>query len=323
MCVLTPSLSAFQSFVGGKQCIRPDGSIAFTNVNCEEDGCLDPVTDCEDLKFTFEPFDNIDIKMFDLSRFGVPVAIAGIMYIVIFSPFLLPGMPVSNIHIHMIALGCDYLSAVDVLSLSGHETLKKRKAIARGLKSDETSLVPKQNKRSPSPPKRISSTNSIGGINAATGFHDFIVGARVTPNSPAINKTVRDAGLRDLDDLFLVSVIRQGNLFSSDAVGPDFAIAEGDILEFAGLLDSLGVVCKEFSLQPITHDSHGHTASAADGNAHASKRGGKGGLFICLCRLQSNMESRTFCMCMHKVYERVVKCCFRDQERESKKTSHV
>ncbi len=61
---------------------------------------------------------------------------------------------------------------------------------------------------------------------------EYIVETIVYPGSPLIGKTVRAAGLRNLEDLFLVEIIRNNHIISP--VAPDELLEEGDYLFFSG-----------------------------------------------------------------------------------------
>ena len=76
------------------------------------------------------------------------------------------------------------------------------------------------------------------------------VGAVVAPKSPVIDQPV--AKLRGLNGLYLVSVQRGDMLLR--AVTPEFILEEGDVLHFTGLVESIGEVCLEFGLLPLTHE---------------------------------------------------------------------
>eukprot|EP00803_Ostreobium_quekettii_P006321 evm.model.scf_164.7 EVM.evm.TU.scf_164.7 scf_164:94260-120106(+) len=121
---------------------------------------------------------------FDIGKYGVPVAIWGLIYMVVFAPVLLPGR-------------------------------------SKG----------RQN-------PNIQSS--------------FLVGLQVPTGSRAAGKTVADAGLRGLEGLFLASV-RRGPMTLS-AVGPEFVVAEHDILFFAGVMDNVQSVAEEYNLRPITDE---------------------------------------------------------------------
>ncbi|EEH51451.1 divalent Anion:Na+ symporter family [Micromonas pusilla CCMP1545] len=96
-----------------------------------------------------------------------------------------------------------------------------------------------------------------GGKGGAAGGRgeDLIVGARLQAWSAAVGRTVAGSGLRGLPGLYLVSVKRDETLMR--AVGPEFVLAQGDVLYFTGLVESLGRVCAEYGLMAMTseHDS--------------------------------------------------------------------
>ena len=127
--------------------------------------------------------------LFALSVYGVPVALSGMAYILIASPFLLPG-------------GASRADAAQ-------------------------------------------SKNDDGMIEDS-----LAVGAVVAPKSPVIDQPV--ATLRGLNGLYLVSVQRGDMLLR--AVTPEFILEEGDILHFTGLVESIGEVCVEHGLLPLTHE---------------------------------------------------------------------
>ena len=128
--------------------------------------------------------------MFTLSMYGVPVAMSGMAYILVASPFLLPG----------------------------------GKNAKDGAASDD---------------------------DASGQIEDSLaVGAVVAPKSPVIDQPV--ATLRGLNGLYLVSVQRGDMLLR--AVTPEFLLEEGDVLHFTGLVESIGEVCVEHGLLPLTHE---------------------------------------------------------------------
>ena len=98
---------------------------------------------------------------------------------------------------------------------------------------------------------------------------DLIVGARLQPWSAAVSKTVAGSGLRGLPGLYLVSVKRGETLMR--AVGPDFVLAQGDVLYFTGMVENLGVVCAEHGLEAVTaeHDESSDDESSGDEDANA------------------------------------------------------
>ena len=120
-----------------------------------------------------------------------------------------------------------------------------------------------------------SSSRSEGGGGART--EDLIVGARLQPWSAAVGKTVAGSGLRGLPGLYLVSVKRDDVLMR--AVGPEFVLAQGDVLYFTGLVESLGRVCAEYGLMAITseHDSDEDSDSGEESDSSPLRRTGSDG----------------------------------------------
>jgi TrkA-C domain len=77
----------------------------------------------------------------------------------------------------------------------------------------------------------------------------FLVGLQVSPSSPAVGCTVQEAGMRGLPGLYLTSVKRSGLVIH--AVGPDFLVASGDVLFFAGELSQVRQVAQSFNLRIV------------------------------------------------------------------------
>jgi len=102
------------------------------------------------------------------------------------------------------------------------------------------------------------------GVTGGSVSEDLIVGARLQPWSAAVSKTVAGSGLRGLPGLYLVSVRRGDSLMR--AVGPDFVLAQGDVLYFTGMVENLGVVCAEHGLEAVTaeHDESSDDESSGD-----------------------------------------------------------
>ncbi|WP_206485296.1 SLC13 family permease [Thalassotalea sp. G2M2-11] len=69
-------------------------------------------------------------------------------------------------------------------------------------------------------------------VKTQTSDQEYLLEARVSPDSKMINLTVEENGLRNLDALFLVEVIRQGRLISP--VAPDEVLMANDKLIFSG-----------------------------------------------------------------------------------------
>jgi len=62
--------------------------------------------------------------------------------------------------------------------------------------------------------------------------NEYIVETRLLEHAPLAGKTVKDAGLRNLGDLFLVEIIRQHEVISP--VSPDEVLKANDLLFFSG-----------------------------------------------------------------------------------------
>lgn len=69
---------------------------------------------------------------------------------------------------------------------------------------------------------------------------DYLLEARVAADSKMVGQTVEENGLRNLDSLFLVEVIRNGRLISP--VAPDEVISRGDKLIFTGDVSKVKVL---------------------------------------------------------------------------------
>mmetsp|Transcript_13946 Transcript_13946/g.31658 ORF Transcript_13946/g.31658 Transcript_13946/m.31658 type:complete len:1331 (-) Transcript_13946:148-4140(-) len=152
--------------------------------------------------------DEISIGLFDLGQFGVPIAMAGVAYIIIASPFLLPGG------------------------------------------------AGRQNK---------SGQNAIDATGEA---EDLLLGARLTPWSPAVNRTVQRSGLRDTGGIYLVSVDRAATGNMHRAVSKDFVLNAGDILYFTGHnVELFGEFCAEHGLEVLTNELQDADAEDAEQSA--------------------------------------------------------
>lgn len=88
---------------------------------------------------------------------------------------------------------------------------------------------------------------------AAQGLLDsrrYQVEMLVQPDSPIVNQTIEEAGLRNLPGLYLTQIERGDKLLH--AVGPDQKIEADDVLAFAGILESVVDVRKIRGLVPAT-----------------------------------------------------------------------
>lgn len=132
------------------------------------------------------------IGLFDLGQYGVPIALTGIAYILIASPFLLPGGAGGN-----------------------------------------------KNNRGPVP---------------SDNQEDILLGARLTPWSPAAGRSVKRSGLRDTGGIYLVSVHRAATGNIHRAVGQEFVLNVGDVLYFTGLVEGFGEFCEEHGMEVLTNE---------------------------------------------------------------------
>ncbi|GBG28341.1 U3 small nucleolar RNA-associated protein 6 [Hondaea fermentalgiana] len=114
-------------------------------------------------------FPGQSIGLFDIGAVGVPAAMTGMVYILLFAPMLLPGF----------------------------EELERRSRKALGLDVSETSSNPS-----------FANTGEESAPSVPGQRSNFTVSCIVTPYSPAVGKAVDEAGLRGLNGLFLVSVQR-------------------------------------------------------------------------------------------------------------------
>jgi hypothetical protein len=142
------------------------------------------------------------IGLFDLGEFGVPIAIAGICYLLLASPFLLPGGAWS--------------------------------------KDGDRGIVP------------IDSQD------------DILLGARLTPWSPAAGRSVKRSGLRDTGGIYLVSVHRVATGNVHRAVGQEFVLNVGDLVWFTGLVEGFGEFCENHGMEVLTNETHQPTQEMSE-----------------------------------------------------------
>lgn len=87
---------------------------------------------------------------------------------------------------------------------------------------------------------------------AQTHGNDYIIEMRVEKNSPILGKSIARAGLRNLKEIYLFSILRQsGELIP---VGPNEVIQEDDILVFSGKPEGVTKLNQAKGLVPV-HDS--------------------------------------------------------------------
>ena len=81
-------------------------------------------------------------------------------------------------------------------------------------------------------------------------FRSYTATMLVAPGCPHANRTVQEAGLRQLPGLFLVAIERTGHTLTP--VGPDETIAVGDRLTFAGVVGTIVDLQRTPGLVPVT-----------------------------------------------------------------------
>lgn len=94
-----------------------------------------------------------------------------------------------------------------------------------------------------------------GGGKTSTELDDLLLGARVTPWSPAAGRTVKRSGLGNSGGIYLVNVRRgtTGNVHR--AVSKDFVISVGDELFFTGLVEEFSAFTEKHGLEIITTEN--------------------------------------------------------------------
>ena len=86
----------------------------------------------------------------------------------------------------------------------------------------------------------------------ALPVNDFLIEMEVADDSRLIGKSIAENGLRDLGDLFLVEVVREGRLLTP--VSPGEQLAAGDRLIFSGDVSSVGLLERFHGLRSFALD---------------------------------------------------------------------
>jgi di/tricarboxylate transporter len=86
----------------------------------------------------------------------------------------------------------------------------------------------------------------------ALPVNDFLIEMEVADDSRLIGKSIAANGLRDLGDLFLVEVVREGRLLTP--VSPDEQLEAGDGLIFSGDVSSVGLLERFHGLRSFALD---------------------------------------------------------------------
>lgn len=89
-----------------------------------------------------------------------------------------------------------------------------------------------------------------GTLESLEQAREYTVAMLVEPGSVVVGQTVEEAGLRHLPGLFLVEIEREGDVMP--AVAPDTKLRQGDVLLFAGVVESVVDLRKIRGLVPAT-----------------------------------------------------------------------
>ena len=92
----------------------------------------------------------------------------------------------------------------------------------------------------------------------------YTVAMQIERNSPIVGKSIEDAGLRQLPGLYLAEIERGDHLIP--APPPSWILSGGDILSFAGILESVVDLRKIRGLVPATDQVHKVTAKSGSGD---------------------------------------------------------
>jgi di/tricarboxylate transporter len=82
---------------------------------------------------------------------------------------------------------------------------------------------------------------------------EYIIETEIAPESKLIGKTVKDAGLRNLEDVFLVEIYRDEKIISP--VSPEEVLEQNDALFFSGNTQSIYTLIKEDNGLSIPKDA--------------------------------------------------------------------
>jgi di/tricarboxylate transporter len=89
---------------------------------------------------------------------------------------------------------------------------------------------------------------------------EYIIETEVKGGSPLVGKSVKEAGLRNLQDVFLVEIIREDKVISP--VSPDEVIEENDALFFSGNTQSIYQLIKEDNGLSVPEDQEAEPEEA-------------------------------------------------------------
>ncbi len=100
-------------------------------------------------------------------------------------------------------------------------------------------------------PERMDMLEEIG-----SSPREYLVEMEVSPDCRLVGQHVEEAGLRHLHGLFLIEIIRDGELIAP--VQPDHVIATGDVLTFSGVVNTIVELEKIPGLLPVADPDYEH-----------------------------------------------------------------
>lgn len=153
----------------------------------------------------------VRIGLFDLATVGVPTLLTGLIYILLFSPCLLPS------HKSKKNKWEDEENITQVNFATNYST----QLFSKKIENVFTSSAQRK-------------TNSL--------FESGVVACVVLPHSSAVSQTITKANLRGLSELYLTSVQRDSQVLK--AIGPEFVINADDVLFFTGIVENFEKFCK-------------------------------------------------------------------------------
>ena len=189
--------------------------------------------------------------IFFLTPVGLPVALCGMGVLLLIGPKLLPS---HEEYLRRMKYGVNYAQ---------QDTYARR---ARWMRSKWLRFLALVSSRAAARLRAEAEANSITEVRGNAPLPksvpaDYAVHAIVPPGSQAENKTIEDAGLRQLNDLFLVSVLRNDTRYT--AVGRDFVLQANDVLSFAGSPKNFVKFAASKELRPVEIDSGLENATSA------------------------------------------------------------
>jgi hypothetical protein len=175
-----------------------------------------------------------NISIFSLGKYGVPIAVAGLTYMLLFSPCLLPGPGGTT-------TTTTSVSKTTTSNNGTHNSNVPNEGVEQEQEQDEQPVL---------------------------------LGARLTKWSSAAGRTVKRSGLRDTGGIYFVSVRRAATGDIHRAVGQEFVLNVGDILYFApGIVGEFPRFCDEHGLEIVTaassttaEDSSNHSTRRLSNN---------------------------------------------------------